>query len=63
MLLTRLELAKILKVSLRTVDKLKAEGMPRPHRNEEPQPPRIDELVLVPYNYGLSNYDDCDLEL
>ena len=28
MLLTRLELAKILKVSLRTVDKLKAEGMP-----------------------------------
>ncbi len=28
MLLTRLELAKILKVSLRTVDKLKSEGMP-----------------------------------
>lgn len=42
---------------------LLADREPRPHRNEEPQPPRIDELVLVPYNYGLSNYDDCDLEL
>lgn len=42
---------------------LLADREPRPRRNEAPQPPRIDEMVLVPYNYGLSNYDYCDLEL
>ena len=42
---------------------LLADREPRPHRNEEPQPPRIDELVLVPYNYDRSGYDYCDLEL
>lgn len=42
---------------------LLADREPRPHRNEEPQPPRIDELVLVPYNYDRLGYDYCDLEL